>query len=123
MIALKLIYIANIFVAGSISFQALFFTKTGGRAVFNNTTQDDSMIKLVGGFWLAITVLSILGLWRPVNFSPVLILQFIYKGTWLLVVALPAYKSNTPFASSMAVFFIVWVAILPFVIPWKTLLH
>jgi hypothetical protein len=59
-----------------------------------------------------------LGLWRPFIFSPVLLLQLIYKGSWLLVVAIPGIKNNQPYPSGMAIFFLVWVLVLPFVIPW-----
>ena len=53
--------------------------------------------------------------------SVVFIFQLIYKFSWLVVAALPAMLSNQPFPKQMAVFFIVWVIILPFVIPWNEL--
>jgi hypothetical protein len=48
----------------------------------------------------------------------ILVLQLIYKGTWLLVVALPAIKSQQAYPTGMAGFFLVWVLVLPLVIPW-----
>lgn len=118
MIGLKLIYLANMIVAGCISFTSIFFPKTSATTIFSNAYQPTEVIRLVGCFWLAITTLSIFGLWRPLTFSPVLLLQLIYKGTWLLVVAIPAIKNNQPYPSGMAVFFLVWCLVLPFVIPW-----
>jgi hypothetical protein len=118
MTALKIIYIANIIVAGWISITSLFFPKLSATTVFSNAYQPTEVIRLVGCLWLAITILSILGLWRPLTFSPVLLLQLIYKGTWLLIVALPAIKNNQPYPTGMALFFLVWVLVLPFVIPW-----
>ncbi|MBC8154142.1 MAG: hypothetical protein H7Z72_14660 [Bacteroidetes bacterium] len=53
--------------------------------------------------------------------SLVLLFQLIYKSTWLLFVALPALLTNQPFPRGMAVFFVIWVLMLPFVIPWSTL--
>ena len=118
MIPLKLIYIANIMVAGWISISSIFFSKTAVTSVFSNAYSHSEVIKLVGCLWGAIAILSILGMWRPLTFSPLLLLQLIYKGGWLLLVALPAIKNNTPYPSGMAGFFLVWCLILPFVIPW-----
>ena len=119
MTALYLIYIANIIVAGLISVTSLFSPKTAATTVFQNAYQPTEVIRLVGCLWLAIAILSILGLWRPLTFSHVLLLQLIYKGTWLLVVALPSVRNNQPFPTGMAAFFLIWVVILPFVIPWS----
>ncbi len=116
--ALKIIYIANIIVAGWISLTSIFNPKHSAVSVFQNAYQPTEVIRLVGCLWLAIAVLSVLGLWRPVSFSPILLVQLIYKGTWLLVVALPAIKNNQPYPSGMAGFFLVWCLVLPFVIPW-----
>jgi hypothetical protein len=119
MTALKLVYIANIIVAGYIGITSLFFPKLSSATIFQNSYQTTDVIRLVGCLWLAIAVLSVLGLWRPITFSPVLLLQVIYKGSWLLVVAIPAIKNNENYPSGMASFFLVWVLILPFVIPWN----
>lgn len=119
MIALKIIYIANIIVAGWISISSIFFPKTAATTVFQNAYQPTEVIRLVGCLWLAIAILSVLGLWRPILFSPILLVQLIYKGTWLLVVVLPAIKNNQPFPTGMVAFFVVWVVVLPFIIPWQ----
>jgi hypothetical protein len=118
MIALKIVYFANIIVAGWISITSIFFPQTSSVTVFQNAYQPTEVIRLVGCLWLAIAVLSVLGLWKPISFSPILLVQLIYKGTWLLVVALPAIKNNQPYPSGMASFFLVWVLFLPFIIPW-----
>lgn len=118
MIALKLIYIANIIVAGWISITSIFNPKHSAVSVFQNAYQPTEVIRLVGCLWLAIAILSILGLRQPLIFSPILLVQLIYKGTWLLVVALPAIRQNHAYPSGMAGFFLVWVLVLPFVIPW-----
>ena len=118
MIALKIVYIANIIVAGWISISSITSPAKAAATVFQNSYQPTEVMKLVGCLWLAIAVLSILGLWRPISFSPILLIQLIYKGTWLLVVALPAIKNNQPYPTGMALFFLIWVLVLPFVIPW-----
>ncbi len=119
MIALKIIYVANILVAGWISISSLFYPKIAATTVFGNAYQPTEVMRLVGCLWLSIAVLSVLGLWRPISFSPILLVQLIYKGTWLLVVVLPAIKNNEPFPTGMALFFVIWVVILPFIIPWQ----
>lgn len=118
MIALKIIYIANIIVAGWISITSIFSPNKSALTVFQNAYQPTEVIRLVGCLWLAIAVLSVLGLWRPISFSPILLVQLIYKGTWLVIVALPAIKNDQPYPSGMATFFLVWVLVLPFIIPW-----
>jgi hypothetical protein len=119
MIALKIIYIANIIVAGWISISSIFYPKAAAATVFQNSYPTTDVIRLVGCLWFAIAVLSVLGLWRPISFSPILLVQLIYKGTWLLVVALPAIKNSQPYPSGMALFFLIWVLVLPFIIPWS----
>lgn len=118
MTAIKIVYIANIIVAGYIGITSLFFPKLSSATIFQNSYPTTDLIRLVGCLWLAIAILSVCGLWRPLTFSPVLLLQLIYKGTWLLVVAIPAIRNNQAYPSGMATFFLVWVLVLPFVIPW-----
>ncbi len=119
MVALKIVYIANIIVAGWISISSIFNPKTASETVFQNAYQPTEVMRLVGCLWLSIAVLSILGLWRPISFSPILLVQLIYKGTWLFMVALPAVRNNQPYPTGMALFFLIWVLVLPFVIPWQ----
>ena len=121
MIALKIVYGANVLVAGWVGLNAFWHPKQAVNTVFTNAYPHSEYIRLVGALWLAIAVLSALGLWKPITFSSVLLIQLIYKGSWLLMVALPALQKGDSFPRSMAVFFLIWVLILPFVIPWKAL--
>ena len=57
----------------------------------------------------------------PAKMQIVLVFQLIYKSLWLLFAALPALLRHQPFPKGMAIFFVVWVAGLPFVIDWKWL--
>ena len=78
---------------------------------------------LVGALWTGIMILSALGLRDPVRYSPVLLLQLIYKSLWLLADALPLALRGKwrlipwGIATSFAVIVLIW----PFVIPWKFL--
>jgi hypothetical protein len=52
-------------------------------------------------------------------------LQFVYKGLYLLAVAIPllADGKGSTIPVGIAVFFVVWEVVLPFAIPWKHLFH
>ena len=121
MIALKVVYAANVLVAGWISITSLFFPRAAASSVFGNAFAYSESIRLVGALWGGIFLLSILGLFYPQRMVPVLLLQLLYKGSWLLVAALPAMLSQQPYPKGMAAFFLVWVLVLPFVIPWSEL--
>lgn len=121
MLGLKLVYLANIIVAGWISITSLFFPKAAVRTIFANSVAYSEAIRLVGTLWGAIFILSILGLFFPKKMALVLFFQLIYKGSWLAFVALPALLAKKPYPTQMALFFLVWCLVLPFVIPWKTL--
>ncbi len=116
---IKVVYLANIIVAGWISITSLFFPAVAERTVFANAFAYSEAIRLVGALWWAIFILSILGLFWPQQMSLVLLFQLIYKGSWLLFAALPAIIQSNPYPKGMAFFFVVWVLILPFVIPWS----
>ncbi len=118
---LKIVYIANILVAGWIGVTSLFYPKVAVSSVFENIYDNSEYIRIVGALWLSIAILSVFGLFKPLNFSSVLVLQLVYKGSWLLVVALPAIIKENPYPKGMTLFFIAWIMVLPFVIPWKHL--
>ncbi|MEM9929522.1 MAG: hypothetical protein AAF840_06875 [Bacteroidota bacterium] len=118
---IKLVYIANIIVAGWVGITSLFFPRQALHSIFENTVAFSEAIRMAGALWSAIFLLSIVGLWYPQRMSVVLLLQVIYKGSWLLVVALPAILNSQPYPKGMAGFFLVWVICLPLVIPWSYL--
>lgn len=119
---MRIVYFANIIVAGWISISSLFFPAIAKTSVFSHAYAETEVMRLVGCLWLAIAILSMCGLFRPENFVVVFLVQLIYKSCWLLFVALPAQIENKPFPRGMAFFFLIWVVVLPFVIPWKHLL-
>ena len=112
-------YFANIIVAGWISISCLFFPKTAQTTVFSNQFVYSEAIRLVGALWGAIFILSILGLFFPQKMNLIFLFQLVYKSSWLLFAALPALLKNEPYPKGMALFFIVWVVLLPFVIDWR----
>ena len=117
--SLQIIYGANILVAGWVGLQTFFWPTAASNTVFSGVYAPTAVSKIVGALWLGIALLSVAGLWRPITFSPVLGLQLFYKGLWLLLVAAPAMIQGQPFPRPMALFFLIWVLVLPWVIPWK----
>ena len=122
MIALKILYAANVLLAGWISITSLFYPKLAQQSVFSGAFAYSEAIRLVGALWGAIFILSIVGLFFPKDMALVLVFQLIYKSSWLLVAALPAWWRGEPFPGGMAICFVLWVLVLPFVIPWKSLI-
>ena len=115
-------YIANIIVAGWVGISCLFFPKYAEHAVFTNAFHYSEAFRIIGALWSAIFLLSVVGLFYPKQMSLVLVLQLIYKSSWLFVAAVPAIIHHQPYPKSMALFFLIWVLILPFVIPWKAIM-
>jgi hypothetical protein len=78
---------------------------------------------MVGSYWTAILVLSALGLWQPLVYSPVFLLQLIYKGLFLVAVVLPkiARGESQSVPWGISGFFLAWCVLLPFAIPWRHL--
>jgi hypothetical protein len=116
---LNLIYAANVIVAGWISVTSLFFPRTAQATVFGGAVAYSEVIRLAGALWGAIFLLSALGLYWPRQMSLVLLVQLIYKTAWLLAAALPALLRQEPFPRAMAVFFLIWVLVLPLAAPWR----
>ncbi len=119
MIALKIVYVANILVAGWISITSLFNPQKASHTVFENAYPTTEVIRLVGCLWGGIFLLSIVGLFHPKKMALILLFQLLYKGSWLVFVMLPAIWNKEPYPSGMGSFFIIWCSVLPFVIPWK----
>lgn len=121
MILLRIVFAANVLVAGWIAITSLFYPERAVRTVFENTFEYSEAIRLVGALWGAIFLLSVVGVFLPERMALVLLFQLIYKGSWLLFAAWPAYRSGGAYPQGMARFFVLWVVVLPFMIPWRTL--
>lgn len=118
---MRVIFAANVVVAGTVGALTLFAPEFAARTVFSGAAVASPGLRVTGSLWLAIAFLSLFGVSRPREFAVVLLLQLVYKGAWLLVVALPALRARgpAPFPGGMALFFAVWVLVLPWVIPFR----
>lgn len=118
---LRIIYAANVFVAGAIGVSALFTPMRAVQTVFEGAVAPSEGLRVTGALWLAIAILSAVGLLAPKPMQPVLVLQIVYKGSWLLVAGLPAMLDGRPYPAGIFWFFVVWVAVLPWVVDWRGL--
>lgn len=71
--------------------------------------------------WLAIALLSVLGLRSPIKYSPVLLLVVTYKTVWMLALALPKAISGTliSWGQTNAIEWLILVVVVALVMPWK----
>ena len=74
--------------------------------------------------WLAIALLSVLGLRSPFKFSPILLMVVTYKTVWMLALALPRAISGTliPYGQTTAIEWVIIVIIYASLMPWKYIL-
>lgn len=75
---------------------AMLLTADGGlRSVFEGKVADAPGLRLmILGFWLAVLVGSVFGLYEPRRWAPLLVVQVVYKSVWLLAFALPAWRAG-----------------------------
>jgi hypothetical protein len=64
------------------------------RSIFGWPNQDPIVFGVTGSVYLAFGILSILGLWFPLKFVPILLLQLCYKSIWFIGVILPMMVSG-----------------------------
>jgi hypothetical protein len=58
-------------------------------SLFGGPSPEPLVFGITGSVYLAFALLSILGLRSPLTFSPVLLLQLVYKSIWFIGVVLP----------------------------------
>jgi hypothetical protein len=121
MTALRLAYLANVLILLPIALPTLLRLHDAAQGRFDESA---GWRILVGALWTGILVLSLLGLRSPLVWSPVLVLQVIYKGLWLGAYALPRIRRGDlrSIPPGIAVSFAVIVLVWPWIIPWRHLL-
>ena len=91
--------------------------------VFVGATQVDNYLHILAALWLALGVTSVLGLFQPITFSVIFLIQPIYKSTWLIGVAIPSIVSGNrePELLFLTILFAIWVVGLLFAAPFQYL--
>jgi hypothetical protein len=115
---LLLPYIANIIILIPVGFGTLFnlFPISGG--YFSESV---GWRTIVGSVWTAILIGSFLGLRSPTIYSPLLLIQVIYKSLWIGVYVIPRLNNPNEVHWGIAITFILIIISYPFVIPWSYL--
>ncbi len=79
---------------------------------------------IAGSLWTGILVCSITGLFQPTVFTPILLLQVVYKAVWLVFYVLPRWRNDSTRKEihwGIAGSFLLIVILYPVVIPWRVL--
>lgn len=120
---MRLVYVYNILGAGVVGVIVLVAPRFAAKQIFAGTVEPGTVTSILGSIWVAVGLASVLGLFFPVQMSAVFLVQFVYKTVWLLGTALPEILEgkvrSVPMV--MTVMFVVWVLVLPFVIPFGQL--
>jgi hypothetical protein len=85
---IKFMYIYTIIGAGGIGLGMLLLPNVT-QSILNWTVDEPVIYGIAGSLFLALGILSLLGLFSPLKFTPVLLLQLCYKTVWFVAVALP----------------------------------
>lgn len=92
--------------------------------ILNHHGPWDPMKAAAWSMFASYSLLSILGVFRPLKMLPLMLFMVIYKSIWLLFVAYPLWAAGqlagTPTEGMARIFIWVWVAIVA--IPWKYVL-
>jgi hypothetical protein len=118
------VYTLNILVLVPVALMTLLGGEAGNRRVFQaKFPESEGTRTILGSLWTAILIGSCMGLFYPVQMSPILILQVTYKSLWLLVFVLPKLltgrRREVPWGVTMT--FLVVVLAYPWIIPWMLL--
>ena len=118
---LQIPYVLNILILIPIALSTLLDLWDTAQGTFDESA---GWRVLVGSLWTAILVGSVLGLFAPLVYAPLLLMQVIYKSLWLAVYAIPrlAARQLDEIPWGITVSFVVIVLTYPWVIPWSHLL-
>lgn len=86
---MKIIFAVAIVGAGIVGLTTVAVPKIASQYIFANTTNVDTYLRILGAWWMALGCCAALGFFFPLKFSPVLLIQLLYKSIWLLLVAVP----------------------------------
>jgi hypothetical protein len=122
--AMRIVFGANLLVEGAAGIFSIYEPYKASRFLFGNAVPTDAM-RMLAAFWLSFALLSAIGIARTVRFSVLLVVQLVYKAIWLTAVALPAVVrfETDSLPGAITFLFVVWVVVLPFVIPWRFLVQ
>ena len=116
---MRFMYSLNVLAAGVPGLVVLF----GPESFMSSVTQDRLYFGVLGSVWLAIGLLSVLGLRNPLRFSAIFMVQIVYKSLWFGAVLLPlAIAGELRFdAVPLAIFFALAIVVCLIATPYAYL--
>jgi hypothetical protein len=107
---LKVMYMYTLVVSGGMGLGMILFPDTV-QSILRFPPQDPVMLGACGSIFLALGLISLMGLRSPLKFAPVLLLELVYKPIWLVAVALPLFlEGRFPFyVVAMSAVFITFI--------------
>ena len=107
---LKVMYLYTLVVSGGMGLGMILFPDTI-QSILRFPPQDPVMLGACGSIFLALGLISLMGLRSPLKFAPVLLLELVYKPIWLVAVALPLFlEGRFPFyVVTMSAIFITFI--------------
>ena len=107
---LKGMYVLTIIHAGG-SGLGMILIPSAVQSFFGWPSQDPIVFGICGSVWVAFGILSILGLRSPLKFSPILLLQLVYKVIWFVGVFFPflIVGKFPAYATGYVVFFLIYI--------------
>ncbi len=120
---MRVMYALAIVGAGAVGLTTLLAPRLASQYVFIGATQVDNYLQILAALWLALGAVSVLGLFQPIKFSVIFLIQLTYKSTWLIGVAIPSIVSGNrePGLLFLAILFALWVVGLFFAVPFQYL--
>ena len=118
---MRLMFAANVLGAGVPGLLVTFFPAYAQRYLFDGAAQDGLVFGVTGSVWLAIALISVLGLRNPVQFAGVFMVQIVYKTLWITLVGLPAMFQGDERAQFFVFFFTLVTLGFTFAVPWQQL--
>ncbi|MEM1294495.1 MAG: hypothetical protein AAGH89_03960 [Verrucomicrobiota bacterium] len=114
-------YLANILILVPVAFSTLRSESSAGTVFEEKFPMDSPLRLLVGALWFGILVCSVIGLFRPNQMVAILILQVVYKATFLVLYIVPVWRTDGfhSVPAGITICFLAIVLIWPFLL-WKS---
>ena len=116
---LRTMYAANILGAGIPGALMTFAPDWAMTSMFGGG-QDPIVFGMTGAIWLAIGLLSVVGLVRPLALAAIFVVQIVYKSVWIAAVAIPLLAAGdrvaevVPYTVFFGLVVVLWLLGVPF---------
>ena len=90
---LRVLYLANVLGAG-VPGSIMILAPTWAKTYMYSWPTDDFLFGITASIWMAIGLVSLLGLRFPIQLAPVFLVQMVYKVIWIVSVGIPLGNSG-----------------------------